>query len=123
MIDRLPDSGNSPHIVRELSDMKDYDLYDVIGELAYGLAPKTMTERADAFTYKNREWLEDVPEPSSGVIRAIASQFARGGTDELESPYLFRTPEVTRAGGFRALRQIGDPNTALRMTKNRMFAA
>ena len=123
MIDRLPDSGRSPQIVRELSDMEDYDLYDVMGELAYGLAPKTMTERSDAFTYKNREWLEGVPEPSSGVIRAIASQFARGGTDELESPYLFRTPEVTRAGGFSALRQIGDPNSALRITKTRMFAA
>ena len=124
MIESLPDSGRSPHIVRQLSDMEDYDLYDVMGELAYGFAPKTMSERADAFAYKNREWLEEVlPESSSGVIRAIASQFAKGGTDELESPYLFRTPEVTRAGGFRALRQIGDPNAALRITKTRMFAA
>ena len=123
MIERLPDSGRSPHIVRELSDMKDYDLYDVMAELAYGLSPKTMPERADAFTYKNRQWLENFPKPSSGVIRAIASQFAKGGTDSLESQYIFRTPEVAQAGGFSALRQIGDPNTALRMTKNRMFAA
>ena len=103
--------------------MKDYDLYDVIGEIAYGLSPKTMTERAEAFTYKNRKWLDDFPEPSSGVIRALASQFALGGTDSLENPRIFRTPEVTRAGGFSALRQVGDPNAALKMTKSRMFAA
>ena len=123
MIDRLPDSGNSPEIVRKLSDMEDYDLYDVLGDLAYGLSPKTMTERADAFSYKNQAWLDNFPEPSSGVIRAIASQFALGGTDSLESQYLFQTPEVARAGGFRALLQIGDPNAALNITKNRMFAA
>ena len=123
MIARLPDSGRSPHIVRQLSDMEDYDLYDVIGELGYGLSPKTMTERADAFAYKNREWLANFPEPSSGVLRAIASQFANGGTDELESPYLFRTSEVTRAGGFNALRQIGNPQAAVGMTKSRIFAA
>ena len=123
MIGRLPDSGRSPLIVRKLSDMEEYDLYDVMAELAYGLSPKTMPERADAFTYKNRQWLDDFPEPSSGVIRAIASQFALGGTDSLESQYIFRTPGVVEAGGFSALRQIGDPNTALRMTKTRMFTA
>ena len=123
MLERLPDSGGSPIVVKRMSAMDDYDLYDVIADLAYGLAPKTMIERSEAFEGKNRKWLEELPGRSPDVIMAIASQFAKGGTESLEHPHLFRTPEVASAGGFRALRQIGNPNDALRMTKTRMFAA
>ncbi len=73
--------------------------------------------------YKNLKWLGEIPPRSSGVIKAIASQFAKGGTDSLEHPQLFNTPEVARAGGFRALMRVGSPNQILKTTKIRMFAA
>jgi len=121
MIGHLPDSGRSPLLVRTLSGMEDYDLYDVMADLAYGLAPRTMVDRSDAFGYKNREWLDAISEGASGVIRALASQFAKGGTDNLENPQIFRTPEVVHAGGVNALREYGDAAEALRQTKLRMF--
>ena len=123
MIGHLPDSGRSPLLVRTLTDMEDYDLYDVMADLAYGLAPRTMVDRSDAFGYKNREWLGSISEGASGVIRAIASQFAKGGTDNLENPQIFQTPEVVQAGGVAALRQYGNPQEAYAETKLRMFTA
>ena len=123
MIGHLPDSGRAPLVIRTLSDMEDYDLYDVMAELGYGIAPRTMVNRSDAFGYRNREWLDAIPEGASGVIRAIASQFAKGGTDNLENPQIFRTPEVAHAGGVNALREYGDAADALKQTKLRMFTA
>ena len=123
MIEKLPDSGRSPYIVRDLSGMEGYDLYDVMGELAYGLSPKTMGARATHSPTRTEIGWQHSPIHIPGVIKAIASQFAKGGTESLESQHLFRTPEVMSAGGFRTFRQIGDPNAALIMTKNRMFAA
>jgi hypothetical protein len=54
MLGRLPDAGRSAILVRTLEQMTDYDLYDVLAELGYGLAPRTRVRRADAFTYKHR---------------------------------------------------------------------
>ncbi len=119
----LPDSGRSPLLVKTLSDMDGYDLYDVLADLAYGLTPRTMVERADAFSYKHKVWLDGMPEGASRAILAIASQFAKGGTDNLENPQIFRTPEVVTAGGVNALREYGDAADALRQTKLRMFTA
>ena len=123
MIGHLPDSGRSPLVIKQLTDMDDYDLYDVIADLAYGLSPRTMVERADAFSYKHKTWLDSIPEGASRAILAIASQFAKGGTDNLENPQIFRTPEVVTAGGVNALKEYGDAADALRQTKLRMFTA
>jgi type I restriction enzyme R subunit len=54
---------------------------------------------------------------------ALAAQFAHAGTDGLENPRVFETPEVTRAGGLPALKALGKPADVLRETKARMFAA
>jgi type I restriction enzyme R subunit len=37
---RLPDGGRAPFLVRALESMDEYDLYDVLAELGYGLAPR-----------------------------------------------------------------------------------
>ena len=37
--------------------MDDFDLYDVLAELGYGLEPKTRLARAEAFDYKAAAWL------------------------------------------------------------------
>ncbi len=53
ILGKLPDAGRSALLVQQLEDMTDYDLYDVLAELGYGLTPRTRVERADAFTYKH----------------------------------------------------------------------
>jgi len=123
LISHLPDAGRSAALVRDLEDMRDFDLYDVLAELGYGLAPKTRIERSDAFSYKHASWLSGLPKGSSAVIRAIASQFALAGTDGLENPNIFQTPEVSCAGGLAALKTMGNPSDVLIETKKRMFAA
>jgi len=123
MLGELPDAGRSALLVRELEEMEAYDLYDVLAELGYGMAPRTRVGRADAFTYKHAAWLTRMPQEAARAVRAIAAQFAKAGTDGLENPEVFQTPEVIRAGGLRALRLAGQPADVLRETKERMFAA
>jgi len=123
MLGRLPESGRSALLVRALEDMTDFDLYDVLAELGYGLAPKRRIERADAFTYKHAGWLSGLPAPASATLRALTAQFARAGTDGLENPQVFQTPEVVRAGGLAALKTLGKPAAILRETKERIFTA
>jgi type I restriction enzyme R subunit len=123
MIGNLPDAGRSALLVRALEEMEDYDLYDVLAELGYGMAPRTRPGRADAFTYKHARWLDTLPRPTAATIKALASQFGRTGTDSLESVQIFQTPEVVRAGGLAALRVLGNPADVLRETKQRMFSA
>ncbi len=123
LLGRLPDGGRSPLLVRSLEEMTDFDLYDVLAELGYGLAPKRRTERADAFTYKHAGWLSSLPLKASTTLKALASQFARAGTDGLENPQVFQTPEVVKAGGLSALKTLGKPAEILHETKERIFAA
>jgi type I restriction enzyme R subunit len=56
-------------------------------------------------------------------VRAIAKQFERGGTEGLENPQIFQTPEVRSAGGLAALQMAGNPRDLLIETKTRMFVA
>ena len=115
--------GRSALLVRALGAMDAYDLYDVLAELGYGLAPKRRTERAEAFAYKHTAWLKSLPNAASIALQALASQFARAGTDGLENPHIFETPEVQKAGGLDSLRAMGRPADILRETKMRIFAA
>jgi type I restriction enzyme R subunit len=123
LLGRLPDAGRSAILVRSLEEMTDFDLYDVLAELGYGLAPKRRVERAEAFNYKHSGWLSSLPPKASTTLKALASQFARGGTDGLENPQVFQTPEVVRAGGLDALKALGKPAEILHETKERIFAA
>src|SRR5207249_11253009 len=107
----------------DLEQMQDFDLYDVLAELGYGLSPLTRRQRADAFTYKHARWLSDLPGATAATLKALAAQFARAGTDGLENPQVFQTPEVTQAGGLTALKALGKPADVLQQTKERMFAA
>ena len=96
---------------------------ELFAELGYGLAPRTREGHADAFLYKHADWLSSLPRGTKATLKALAEQFARAGTDGLENPQIFQTPEVVRAGGLAALRALGRPADVLRETKERMFAA
>lgn len=123
LLNTLVTAGYSPNVVRMVEDMQEYDLYDVLAELGWGMNPRTRNDRTLAFTYKHEDWLNAFPEKTAHTIRAIAKQFNRGGTEGLESPQIFRTPEVLRAGGLAALQLAGNPKELLKETKVRMFAA
>lgn len=53
----------------------------------------------------------------------MLEEIARAGTEALETPQIFSTPEVLKAGGLAALKIIGDPGLILLETKERLFAA
>jgi type I restriction enzyme, R subunit len=123
MIALIVGAGYSPSVLRMVEQMNDYDLYDVLADLAYGLAPRTRESRTLAFRYKHASWLSAMPAPATRAIEAIADQFAIGGTEGLENPHIWQTPEVVAAGGLKALEAAGEPRAILRETKERMFAA
>lgn len=122
LLQHLPDGARSAALVQQLEAMTEYDLYDVLAELGYGLNPRTRSDRAGAFAYKHAGWLSALPPEAAATLKALASQFARAGTEGLENPEVFQTPEVVRAGGLTALRAIGKPADVLHETKERMFA-
>ncbi|MEX2236057.1 MAG: DEAD/DEAH box helicase family protein [Dehalococcoidia bacterium] len=123
LLNALPDGGRSASVIRELENMKEYDLYDVLGEIGYGLNPLTRKHRTDAFDYKHSRWLDGMPDQAAAAIKAIAQQFARAGTEGIENPEIFSVPAVDRAGGVKALRLAGKPVEVLAETKSRMFSA
>ncbi len=123
LIDTLVTAGYSPSVIRMVDDKQDYDLYDVLAELGWGMNPRTRHDRALAFNYKHEDWLNALPQTACKTIRAIAGQFERGGTDELENPHIFQIAAVKKAGGLIALQAAGTPAQLLRQTKERMFAA
>jgi type I restriction enzyme R subunit len=106
-----------------VDDRLNYDLYDVLAELGWGMNPRTRYDRTMAFTYKHEDWITALPVKAAATVRAIASQFERGGTEGLENPQIFQTPEVRSAGGLAALQMAGNPRDLLSETKARMFAA
>ncbi|MEO0005562.1 MAG: DEAD/DEAH box helicase family protein, partial [candidate division WOR-3 bacterium] len=120
LIDKLPDDGAGLRLLQEVMARKNYDLYDILAEIAYGMAPKTMQERVEALEYKHRDWLERLTPRVRETLLAIARQFATGGTDELENPHIF---EIIKKGGIQALREIGEPREIITETKRRLFAA
>ena len=123
LLDLLVSAGYPPQLVRLIDDMQDYDLYDVIATVGYGLDPKTKEDRATAFRYKQTAWLGGLPEKARAAVVAIADQFKHGGTDDLENNYLFQNPEVQAAGGMAALAAAGDAAALIRETKERIFSA
>jgi type I restriction enzyme R subunit len=123
LIDAIVQAGLSPRALQLADETTDSDLFDVLGELAYGLLRRTRPDRAYAFTYKQAPWLQTLPAASAATVKAIASQFGRGGTEALETPQIFSTPEVMKAGGLDALKLIGKPADVLEQTKEKIFAA
>jgi len=123
LLNGLPGGAPAASVLREAQEMRDYDLYDVLGDAAYGVEPHTRIERADAFNYKHADWLSALAQRPRDTLRALAEQFSRDGTEALESPHVFQTPEVVKAGSISALRELGKPSDVLKEIKERIFAA
>jgi type I restriction enzyme R subunit len=122
LIDKLPDDGRGVRLLREIMQWQEYDLYDVLTQIGYGTAPKTRKERVAALQYKHADWFQSLPPRSGKTLFALAKQFIKGGTEELENPYVLNTPEVRKAGGLQALKVLGEPKDVIHETKKRLFA-
>ena len=123
LLANLPEAGRSALLIQQLEDMSNYDLYDVLGELGYGLNPRTRAERTAAFTYKHEARLSGLPASARATLQVLAAQFTQSGTECLESPHIFDLPQVISAGGLPALQALGRPVDVLNQTKARLFAA
>jgi type I restriction enzyme R subunit len=123
LIDSLVAAGYAPRVLQAVFEMDDYDAFDVLGEAAYGLTPRTRPGRVDLFRSRHKPWLDGLPPSGRAVMLALAQQFARGGTEELENPSVLRVPAVARAGGLGALRALGKPQDVLKTTRERLFEA
>ncbi|MEK7847207.1 MAG: type I restriction-modification enzyme R subunit C-terminal domain-containing protein, partial [Nitrospinota bacterium] len=122
LLDLLPDGIQGIRLLQELLNQKDYDPYDVLAEIGYGVAPKDRKGRVDALNYKHNNWLKSLPPKTANTILALAKQFERGGTEELENPRIFETSDVVKAGGLDALKVLGDPKDVINEAKKRLFA-
>jgi type I restriction enzyme R subunit len=109
-------------LLREIMQWKEYDLYDVLTQIGYGMAPKTRQERVAALRYKHADWFQSLPSQTEETLLALAQQFVKGGTEELENPYVLSAPEVRKAGGLEALKVLGEPKDIIAETKRRLFA-
>lgn len=123
LIDFLPEDGRGLRLLRELLNQQDYDLYDVLAEIGYGMAPKNRKERVLALSYKHGDWFKNLPERTRLTLLALAKQFEKGGTDELENPHVLDAPAVKKTGGLDALKVLGEPREIITETKRRLFAA
>ncbi|MCJ7668442.1 MAG: restriction endonuclease subunit R, partial [Anaerolineae bacterium] len=123
LIDSLPEDGRGVRLLQELLSRKDYDTYDVLAEIGFGMAPKSRKERVEALEYKHGDWFKTLPSKTAGTLLVLARQFETGGTEELENPYIFNAPDVLKAGGLGALKTLGEPKDIINETKKRLFAA
>jgi type I restriction enzyme R subunit len=122
LVHSVVESGFSPSLVRSVDSMGDYDLFDVLGSLAYPMQPRTRRQRVEVFKTQNDGWLGYLPSQTAQTLLALAGQFAKSGTEGLESTEVFQTPAVVRAGGLAAIREAGNPAELVKETKARLFA-
>jgi type I restriction enzyme R subunit len=123
MLDNLLQSGYSAEILRQVKDMSDYDLFDVLIEIAFGNTAKNKMQRVLDFQAKERNWLSSLHQETREVIIAIVNQFAVCGTDCIENSELFKVYDVMKAGGMKALNKNGNAKVLLLEAKLRLFAA
>lgn len=123
MLAELAEHQLLPEKLREGADMDEYDLFDVLAAVAYGVTPRTRAERAAQFSDTGPDWLIHLPPVSVKVLRAIIRQFERAGTDGLETNELWQTPDIRHLNGLKALREGGDPAELLRKLKETLFVA
>ena len=123
LIAGLPDAGRSAPLVRAVEEMADFDLYDVLAELGYGLDPRPASPGPTPSATSTRPGSPACRRRPRPPSQALTRQFARAGTEELENPGVLSTPDVLAAGGLAALKLLGSPAEILRATKERLFAA
>jgi type I restriction enzyme, R subunit len=121
LIDHLLGDHLSPEVIREIDQMGEFDLYDFFGKHGYHARALRRTERGTEYVGKNRPWFGSMDDKAAVVLKGLGTQFAKGGTDALESPALWEVPEIRLAGGLDALRAVGLPVQVMQDAKARLF--
>jgi type I restriction enzyme R subunit len=121
LIDHLLGDSFSPHVIRDIDKMSDFDLYDFFGHHGYHAKPFKREERGIRYIDANKGWFDKMDQKAAIVLKGLGPQFAQGGTEALETPALWQVPEIWAAGGLKALRALGDPADVVRDAKERLF--
>lgn len=121
LIDHLLGAHYSPDTVRELVGLAECDHFDLFAHYGYREKALKRPEREAAYLSAQAPWFASVDDKTAIVLKGIGHQFGLGGTDALESEYLWEVPDIRRAGGLAALRQLGKPVDVLREAKVRLF--
>jgi type I restriction enzyme R subunit len=121
LLDRLVSVGVSAREFYFVEELGDYDLYDVLADIGYGVAPRTKKERNIAFSYKQADWLSNMPDATAKTVEALLQQFVNGGTEALENQRIFELVGGRRA--LEALKVLGKPFEVLTQIKERIFTA
>lgn len=121
LIDHLLGEHYSPDTVRELVGLAECDHFDLFAHYGYREKALKRPEREAAYLSAQAPWFASVDDKTAIVLKGIGHQFGLGGTDALESEYLWEVPDIRRAGGLAALRQLGKPVDVLREAKVRLF--
>ncbi len=121
LIDHLLGDNFSPEVIREIDQMSDFDLYDFFGHHGYHARALKRPERGQEYIDHNQSWFADMDSKAAIVLKGLGYQFARGGTEALETPTLWDVPEISNAGGLDALRVLGRPVEVMHEAKVRLF--
>ena len=121
LIDHLLGEHYSPDTVRELIGLAECDHFDLFAHYGYREKALKRPEREAAYLSAQVPWFASVDDKTAIVLKGIGHQFGLGGTDALESEYLWDVPDIRRAGGLAALRPLGKPADVLREAKVRLF--
>jgi type I restriction enzyme, R subunit len=121
LINHLLGDNFSPEVIREIDRMNDFDLYDFFGHHGYHARALKRTERGGLYITQNMIWFDSMDGKAAIVLKGLGRQFAKGGTDALETPALWEVPEIKQAGGWDALRGLGKPVDVMHEAKGRLF--
>ena len=108
----LPDGAEGAAAYRHAAALDDCDFYDVLASIGWNEHPRRRSARAGRVR-------DAAPRPLP-IIRALARQFALGGTEALESERLREVAAVREAGGLAALAAAGEG--AMPALKRRLLA-
>ena len=121
LIEHLLSAHYSPDQVRDMLHMADCDNFDLFAHYGYREKALKRPEREAAYLGAQAPWFASVDDKAAIVLKGIGHQFGLGGTEALESEYLWEVPDIRRAGGLAALRPLGRPADVLRDAKVRLF--
>lgn len=121
LIEHLLGADLNPETIREIDQMREFDLFDFFGHHGYKARALRQRERGELYLSNNENWFAGMDPNAATVLRCFGNQFAYGGTDALETSTLWEVPEIRSAGGLDALRVLGAPAQVMYEAKGRLF--
>ena len=91
LITHLLDAGLSPSLIRTVEEMAEYDLYDVLGELGYGLDARTRSEFLTFIEIRDRS--KDLVKSGGEWISTLALEGALMGHPAVAEAAVIAVPD------------------------------